>query len=213
MNWVDLIVGIVLIGFAVRGLVKGFFRELFSLVGLFLGLWMALLKFAPVGEWIQATFPLSEPLPYHLGFLLIFFGISILASVAGFVVHKFAKVLLMGWLDALVGLGFGLVKGVITLVVLLFLLEHLPLPDSVSAHMRTSTVISHLELVNPFVERSVQAYERLGGKSLWERLRAPGLRRSPVLGGRLLGEPSDGRAQVWHPLTMTTSQLITRCVL
>ena len=213
MNWVDLVVAIALIGFAVRGLVKGFFRELFSLVGLFLGLWVALLKFGTAGEWIQATFPLSDPLPYHLGFLLIFFGISILASVAGFVLHKLTKVLLMGWLDALVGLGFGLVKGVMTLVVLLFLLEHLPLPDSVSAHMRTSTVISHLELVNPFVERSVQTYERMGGKALWERLRAPELRRPPALGGRLLGQPSHDRAHVWHPLTMTMSQLTTRCAL
>jgi membrane protein required for colicin V production len=208
---VDLVVAVVLAGFAVRGLIKGFFRELLSLVGLFLGLWVALLKFTQAGDWIRARFPLAEPLPYHLGFLLLFFGISILASVGGFILHKLARVLLMGWLDAVGGLGFGLLKGVVMLVVLLFLLDHLPLPDSVSTQLRNSVVVSHLELVNPFLEHSLQTYERFGGKHLWERLRAPESRRPSTLGRWLLGEFSHGKLWVWYPVTLLTSQRITRC--
>ena len=191
MNWVDLVVAVVLIYFAVRGLIKGFFRGLFSLVGLFLGLWVALLEFVLVGDWIKAKFPLTEPLPYHLAFLLIFFGVSTVASVGGFVLRKLAKVLLVGWMDAIVGLGFGLLKGVVVLAVLLFLLEHLPLPELVTAQLRSSTVVSHLKLANPFVERSVQTYERFGGKHLWERLRLPEPSRPPATGdGKAAGEPS-----------------------
>ncbi len=182
MNWVDLVMAVLLIGFAVRGLTKGFFRELFSLVGLFLGLWVALLKFGLVGDWIRARFPLAEPLPYHLAFLLIFFGISAAASVGGFVLHKLAKVLLVGWMDALVGLGFGLLKGVVILVVLLFLLERFPMPESVTAHLQSSTIVNHLKLVNPFLERSVQRYEPFGDKYLWERLRLPESSRAPARG-------------------------------
>ncbi|MBI3328988.1 MAG: CvpA family protein, partial [Nitrospinae bacterium] len=112
-------------------------------------------------------------------------GISLSASVCGFVLHKFAKVLLMGWLDALVGLGLGLLKGVLILVVLLFLLERLPLPEPVSTLLRTSTIVRHLELVNPFVEQSVRAYERFGEKHLWERLRVPEPVRTPAIGNSL----------------------------
>ena len=180
---------IVLIGFAVRGLSKGFFRELFSLVGLFLGLWVALLKFALVGDWIRDKFPLAQPLPYHLAFLLIFFGISTVASLGGFVLHKLAKVLLVGWMDALVGVGFGLLKGVVILVVLLFLLERLPLPEPVTAQLQSSTVVSHLKLVNPFLARSVQAYERLGDQYLWERIRLPESSGTPAMGD---GEAAGG---------------------
>ena len=173
-----------LLGFAVRGLMRGFLREVLSLVGIFLGLWTALLKFVPLGEWLQHRFPLTEPLPFHLAFLAIFLSVSSLAGIVGYVLHRAAKGLLMGWLDAIVGLGFGCIKGVVILTVLLFLLAHLPLATSIRARFRSSTVVGYLELVNPFVERSVQAYRRLGGDHLWEQLRVPGANRSPVLDER-----------------------------
>src|SRR5262245_66145058 len=100
---------------------RGFFRELLSLVGLFLGLWIALLKFVPLGEWLQKRFPLTEPLPFHVAFLAIFLGVSIVASLVGYLLHKTAQGMFIGWLDAVAGIGFGFVKGVMILTVLLFL--------------------------------------------------------------------------------------------
>jgi membrane protein required for colicin V production len=191
LNWVDLIIAVMLLGFAIRGFVRGFFRELLSLVGLFLGLWIALLKFVPLGEWLQTRFPLIDPLPYHLAFLAIFISMSIAASIVGYLLHKAAKGLLMGWLDAIIGLGFGFVKGVMILTVLLFLAAHLPLAESIRTQLRTSAVVAHLELVNPFLERSVQAYRRFGGAGLWERLRVPEVNQPPVMGdGRTAGNAS-----------------------
>ena len=159
---------------------KGFFRELFSLVGLFIGLWVALLKFVPVGEWLQTKVPLTDPLPFHAAFLAIFLGITALAGSCGYLLHKVAKVFFVGWLDAVVGLGFGLIKGVVILTILLFLLAHLPLSRAVATQLRTSTIVGHLELLNPFVAESVQAYKRFGGEHLWERFRVPS--RPPVMG-------------------------------
>jgi membrane protein required for colicin V production len=189
LNWVDLIMAVVLLGFAIRGLTRGFFRELLSLVGLFLGLWVALLKFVPLGEWLQHRLPLTDPVPFHLAFLAIFLGVSIVASLVGYLLHRAAKGLMMGWMDAIVGLGFGMVKGVMILTVLLFLLGHLPLAASIGTQLQSSAVVNHLELINPFLERSVQGYRRYGGERLWERLRAPGASRPPVMGnGRTVGE-------------------------
>ncbi|HXH10083.1 MAG TPA: CvpA family protein [Alphaproteobacteria bacterium] len=173
MNWVDLTMAIVLIGFAIRGLMKGFFREVFALVGLFLGLWMALLQFVAVGDWLRNTLPLADPVPYHVAFLGIFLGVSLVAGGMGFILHKVAKVFLIGWLDAIVGLGFGVVKGVMILTVLLFLIGRLPLSEPVASPLRHSTIARYLEFINPFVEQSVHAYQRLGGDRLWEQLRVP----------------------------------------
>lgn len=174
-------VAVALSGFAIRGLVRGFLRELLSLVGLFLGLWIALLKFVPLGEWVQHRFPLAEPLPFQLAFLAIFLGVASLAGLVGCLLHRVAKGLLMGWLDALVGLGFGSVKGIMILTVLLFLLAQLPLADSIRTQLRTSRVVAYLELFNPFLERSVQAYRRLGEERLWEQFRAPEANRPPAM--------------------------------
>ena len=164
-------------------------RELLSLVGLFLGLWIALLKFVPLGEWLQQRFPLTEPLPFHIAFLAIFLSVASFAGIVGYLLHRVAKGLLMGWLDAIGGLGFGSVKGVMILTVLLFLLAQLPLADSIRTQLKTSTVVAYLELFNPFLERSVQAYRRLWGERLWERLRAPEANRPPAMSeGRRAGD-------------------------
>lgn len=184
MNWVDVIIAVVLLGFAVRGFMRGFLRELLSLVGVFLGLWIALLKFVPLGEWVQHQFPLTEPLPFHIAFLAIFLSVASLAGMVGYLLHRVAKGLLMGWLDAIVGLGFGSVKGVMILTMLLFLLAHLPLAASIRTQLRTSPVVEYLELFNPFLERSVQAYRRLGGERLWEQFRAPEANRPPAMSER-----------------------------
>jgi len=181
LNWVDVIIAVVLLGFAIRGLMRGFLRELLSLVGLFLGLWIALLKFVSLGEWVQGKFPLAEPLPFHMAFLGIFLSVAGLASLLGYLLHRVAKGLLMGWLDAIMGLGFGSVKGVMILTVVLFLLAQLPLADSLKTQLRTSIVVEYLELFNPFLERSVQAYRRLGEERLWEQLRVPEANRPAAM--------------------------------
>jgi membrane protein required for colicin V production len=189
LNWVDVILAVVLLGFAIRGFMRGFLREIVSLVGLFLGLWIALLQFAPLGQWVQSQFPLTEPLPFHLAFLAIFLSVASLAGIIGYLLHRVAKGLLMGWLDASVGLGFGSVKGVMILTVLLFLMAHLPLAEPIKTQLRTSTLVEYLELFNPFLERSVQAYRRLGGERLWEQFRAPAANRPPAMSeGRRAGD-------------------------
>jgi membrane protein required for colicin V production len=189
VNWLDVILAGVLVGFAVRGLMRGFLRELFSLVGVFLGLWIALLRFVPVGEWVQQRFALAEPLPFHLAFLAIFLSVTSVAGIVGYWVQRMAKGLLMGWLDAIVGLGFGTVKGVMILTVLLFLVGQLPPADALKTQLRTSTMVGYLELFNPFLERSVQAYRRLGGERLWEQFRAPEANRPAAMGeGRRAGD-------------------------
>jgi membrane protein required for colicin V production len=181
LNWVDVITALVLLSFALRGLLRGLLREVFSLVGCFLGLWIALLKFVPLGEWVQSKFPLTEPLPFHIAFLAIFLSIASLAGLVGYALHRMAKGLLMGWLNAVMGMGFGCIKGVMLLTVLLFLLAHLPLTASLRAQLQTSAVVAYLELFNPFLERSVQAYRRLGGERLWERLRVPAANWPPAV--------------------------------
>lgn len=189
LNWVDLIIAAVLLGFALRGLMRGYLRELLSLVGLFLGLWISLLKFVPLGEWLRDRFPLTEPLPFHLAFLAIFLSVASVAGVVGYLLHRAAKGLLMGWLDAILGLGFGSIKGVMILTVLLFLLAHLPLGGSIRTQLRTSAGVEYLELFNPFLERSVQVYRRLGGERLWEQFRVPEANRPPAMGeGRGVGD-------------------------
>jgi uncharacterized membrane protein required for colicin V production len=179
LNWIDLIMAAVLLSFVIRGLMRGFFRELFSLVGLFLGLWIALLKFIPLGEWLQKRVPLTEPLPFHLAFLAIFLGVSLVASLVGYLLHKTAKGIFIGWLDAVAGLGFGFVKGVMILTVLLFfLLRHSKPPPSQRLLNISTLFFNNLcTLTNSLAENTCG-----NGSVRWRRTRFPPWAREGPLG-------------------------------
>jgi uncharacterized membrane protein required for colicin V production len=115
--------------------------------------------------------------------------VASLAGLVGYLLHRLARGLLMGWLDAIGGLGFGSVKGIMILTVLLFLMAHLPLTASIKTQLRTSTVVEYLELFNPFLEQSVQAYRRLGGGRLWQQFRMPAANWPPARSeGRSAGD-------------------------
>jgi hypothetical protein len=72
---------------------------------------------------------------------------------------------------------------------MLFLLAQLPLSAAIRTQLRTSVAVAYLELFNPFLERSVHAYRRLGGERLWQQLRMPEMNRpSAMSDGRRAGD-------------------------
>jgi hypothetical protein len=64
--------------------------------------------------------------------------------------------------------------------VLLFLIGYLPLSESVTSQLKTSTIVSHLAVLNPFMKQSVHVYKGFGAEHLWERRRVPELNWPPV---------------------------------
>ena len=76
-----MIIAVVLLGFAIRGLMRGFSAGAIIAGRLIFGSMDRSLKFVPLGEWVQHKFPLTEPLPFHIAFLAIFLSVASLASM------------------------------------------------------------------------------------------------------------------------------------
>ena len=112
MNLFDaLIILIVGISFLL-GIRKGLVHEIFALVGVFLGILIALIvspKLAPVLEgWIP-----FESASYAVSFLLVFVATMLLTAMVANVLTKTLNIAHLGFYNRLLGGAFGLARGVI----------------------------------------------------------------------------------------------------
>jgi membrane protein required for colicin V production len=112
MAWVDWAIVIVLVLAVVEGLRHGFFRSVFSLAGLVLGLALAAWNYAAVAPLLL---PLTrvQPLANAIAFLLIAFLVMGMACIVGVVLSKVFHQIGLGCLDRLGGGAFGLLQGVL----------------------------------------------------------------------------------------------------
>jgi len=119
VNIVDAVLAAVLCVFAVRGYVKGLFREVFALLGLAGGLIVSLRYFQPVSLWVE-SWPYPPVILQIIVFVFLFFLVYIGFNWLGFQLHRSAGVLFLGGLDRFGGVLVGGSKGALFLGVGLF---------------------------------------------------------------------------------------------
>jgi membrane protein required for colicin V production len=123
MNYVDLILGILLILSAINGFSKGFVEELAGLVALILGIWIAIHFSDVVGKFLIATFNIKFEHFTVVAFIITFLIVVIIVHLIGSFVNKLVKIARLGFLNRLAGLAFGVVKGALILSVLLVVFD------------------------------------------------------------------------------------------
>jgi membrane protein required for colicin V production len=112
-----LIVAIVVVNVIVAA-THGFFAEIFSMAGLIVGYVVAAWRYKRLAEWLT-TFLKSQLVAEILAFLVIFFVILLLFSVAGRVMRKLMKVAGLSGFDRVLGALLGVVKGCLLVAVVL----------------------------------------------------------------------------------------------
>src|SRR6201993_1116959 len=116
MTLVDWIVIIILLCAVLAGLAQGFFRSVCSLGGLILGLVIAAWNY---GHLANLLIPLVRipAVANTIAFLLIAIVVSALIGLIGNLLAKAFRLLGLGWLDSLAGGIFGLLQGVVLVVI------------------------------------------------------------------------------------------------
>jgi membrane protein required for colicin V production len=110
MKWMDWAILIVMALSVLGGLKQGFFRSVFSLGGLLLGLALAAWNYGRVAALLMPLVR-TEPVANTIGFVLIALFAMALASVLGTVLAKIMHQIGLGCLDRLAGAAFGLFQG------------------------------------------------------------------------------------------------------
>jgi membrane protein required for colicin V production len=162
-NWLDILVGGILVFFVCRSLWTGFSRSVASLLGMILGFWMAIHRFSSI------SFRLSPWIHDEMGrslvsFILIFLLVYLIFYIAGIMVQRMFKVFKLGWIDRLLGAVVGLVKGLVLAVVIVFMLT-IFLPSNNSL-LKKSCLYPTLSQVAQVMGSMVPSH--LKGRFMWK---------------------------------------------
>jgi len=158
MNYIDLILGIILIIAAIQGFRKGFIVELASLAALILGIWGGI-KFS---DWTSTL--ITNTTGYHsknlttIAFIVTFIAIVIIIHILGKVLDNAIKAAALGFLNRLAGIVFGVLKASVILSIFLLLFDTIDenvhiLPSGQKAESKIYTPMKQLvPTLFPFIK-------------------------------------------------------------
>jgi len=145
MNLVDILIWVVLLGFAVKGFMKGLVREVCSLLGLFVGGWAAFALYRPLAEVLRSHIHLPHNAVSVLSFALIFLTCGLIFFLLGHLLTTLLRIVLLGGVNRIGGILVGALQASLILSVLLSIGAAKPMP----AGMRTQ--IEKSGSARPFV--------------------------------------------------------------
>ncbi len=120
MMWIDLIILLIVLISLIVGIVRGFVKELSVIVGLILGIYIAVTRYPSFEKYILKL--ITNPTAAKVvSFALIFLVVFFLVILLGVLLQKAIHLVMLGWLDKLIGGVFGIAKGLIISWLLLIL--------------------------------------------------------------------------------------------
>jgi len=181
MNWLDIVLGLIVLLSLIGGLRAGLVKEVIGLaalvVGLLCGLW-----FHGLVAGVLIPYLSSKHLANAIGFFVVLGGIVVLGALVIFILEKLVKLARLTWLNRLLGGVFGLVRGALVgavIVLALMAFSAKPPPHSV-AHSRLAPYVVDVAYVMAAVapyemkEGFRQSYEKV--KEVWAETLKKGVR-------------------------------------
>ena len=126
MNLLDIIIIVTMIFLIVKGIIRGLIREIASLAGVILGIWLANLFQPQMTDFLKSYLSSNQFLPL-ISFAVIFVSILVLCNLLGWILKLLFKMAFLGWVDRSLGACLAIIKGVIiTYLVIVILTFFLP---------------------------------------------------------------------------------------
>lgn len=122
MSTPDIIILICFLPAIISGIMKGFIEQAIALVSLILGAWLAFKFSTVVSGWLQPYFEVSETVLNVISFAVIMVAVVLVLFVLSKILTGVTKLVMLGWLDRLLGLVFALLKAglLIGIAIILF---------------------------------------------------------------------------------------------
>lgn len=144
---------IVIVAFCVlRGVFRGLIKEMSSILGVLAGFYAAYSYYTVIAgllsRWISSAAYLNI-----VSFLILFCGVFFIISILGVIIKYVLDIAFMGWVDRVCGAGFGIIKGILIVSVLLIIFTAF-LPKNAS-FVKDSVLSSHVAFVSEKMARIV----------------------------------------------------------
>lgn len=125
MNWLDIVILVIILGFVAAAFSAGLIREVVTLAAVLVGIVVAGRLYDNLAADVL-VFIGNEEAALAIAFLLLFGSVYLLGQLTAFLLKRLASLLFLGWLDQIGGAVFGFFKGVAVVEVLLILFVTYP---------------------------------------------------------------------------------------
>ncbi len=123
MNYIDIIIGLLLLFAAIGGYRKGLISEIISLAALILGIWGAINFSYIATDFIRENFGSDYKNLNIISFILTFIVIVIIIHLAGSLVRRIMESIIPGFLNKLAGAAFGVLRTALILSIILIAVD------------------------------------------------------------------------------------------
>jgi len=139
MSLLDIIAIATMAFLILKGIFRGFIREIASFVGIVMGVWMAYMFYPQMAAYLKAHHVPSGPYLPLLSFVVILTLVVLVCSLLGWLFKLLFRKTVFGWADKVLGAGFATVKGGLFIYVVIILLTFLlPAQTPLIAESRTA---------------------------------------------------------------------------
>jgi membrane protein required for colicin V production len=158
---IDIIIGVALIASIVTGIVRGFAKEISVLAGLIFGLYIASQKYLALEKYLFHSSPVSTTYKV-ISFIIIFIIVFIVFLLLGLLLRKIIQLIMLGWLDKILGGIFGFIKGLIIIWLILMLVTTI-FPNTINIISKSKLALQILEYGANFTKLpvKVKTYRKL----------------------------------------------------
>ncbi len=149
MNWLDIVVIVVVLGFTYSAYSAGLIREIITLVAVVIGIVVAGQLYRNLATDVL-VFIDNEDAALAVSFLVLFGAVFLLGQVTAYVLKRTASLLMLGWADQLGGATFGLLKGLLVVQILLIIFAAYPqlgLDDAIDGSGLASIFLDDVDFI------------------------------------------------------------------
>ncbi|MEX3933523.1 CvpA family protein [Paraburkholderia phymatum] len=145
---------------ALRGAWRGFLSEVFGLIGWVVAFLVAARFVGLLAPFVPANWPGGALTQWLIAFAAIVIGVILVASVANALLSRLVQVSGLGGVDRSVGLMFGLVRGVILVLILVALagLTELPKQEFWRNALLRPYAVQGVRELKPLLPETLAAY-------------------------------------------------------
>lgn len=155
MNILDFLILIPIAYFCYRGFVNGIIKEVLSIVGIILGVFLTFQYMDPVGAVIAPLFEEKTSFIPFISAVVIFVGTLVIVNLAAFLSKKFLETIQLNFVNRIAGSFFGFLKSGIIVSAILLILAGFSIPSQESR--QDSATYSYVIYLAPWAYDSVAA--------------------------------------------------------
>lgn len=178
MNILDIIIGFILICFAISGLRKGFIYESFHLASYIIGIYGALYFSDMVADWLSTIINIGFEYISVVAFIITFVLFAFAIRMLGQALNTIIEAMYLGLIDKIMGAAFGFLKGALILSIIIMIMNVLGITGFIDKDIRNSsplytyteqianTLYKNQDIVKKSIENSLERIEDIIETSL-----------------------------------------------